>query len=146
MGLFYEEFSVGEKFETPTHEITRDEIAAFARLSHDDNPLHTDVEYARAAGFPDVLAHGPYLQALSMGLIAETGIMAGTTIALLAISARFKRAVFPGDEVRVCVRISRKRPTSSPDRGLLWRRAEIVNQHDVVAVSLAMTALVKRRG
>jgi acyl dehydratase len=145
MGLYYEEFRVGEEFHTATREVTRHDIAAFAELTGDDNPLHTDAEYAKAAGFPDLLAHGPYIQSLAMGLIADTGVMAGTTIALLSASASFRRAVFPGHRVRVRMRITRKRPTRSRDRGILWRRADVLNQDDIVTVSLALTALVRRR-
>jgi acyl dehydratase len=145
MGLLYEQFRVGHEFETETHEVTAAGIAAFAELTGDDNPLHTDREYARAAGFRDVLAHGPYVQALAIGLSARTGLMAGTTVALLGISAQFRQAVFPGDRIRARIRISRKRSTRSPDRGLLWRHVDVLNQDDVVVASMLMTALMRRQ-
>lgn len=145
MGRLYEEFRVGEEFETDTLEITAAGIAAFAELTGDDNPLHTDRDYAIAAGFRDVLAHGPYLQSLAVGLSAKTGIMAGTTIALLGISAEFRTAVFPGDRIRARIRISRKRATRSPDRGLVWRRIDVLNQDDEVVTTLRLTALIRRR-
>lgn len=145
MGLFYEEFRVGQAFETAGAEIDRERIAAFAELTGDDNPLHTDADYARAAGFPDLLAHGPLVQAVAIGLIADTGIMSGTTIALLALSARFHAPVFAGDRVHVRFQVTRKRPTRSPERGLLWRRADVIKQDGTVAITLALTALVRRR-
>jgi acyl dehydratase len=145
MGLVYEEFRVGQEFPTESVVVTRQGIAAFAELTGDDNPLHTDVAYARASGFPDVLAHGPYVQSLAIGLSARTRIMTGTTLALLSASASFRRAVFPGDELRALIRISRKRPTRSPARGIVWRRIDVTNQADEVVAQLAMTALVRRR-
>lgn len=38
--------------------ITRETLALYAGASGDHNPIHTDVDFARAAGMPDVVAHG----------------------------------------------------------------------------------------
>jgi 3-hydroxybutyryl-CoA dehydratase len=46
-------------FPSVTHAITRAHVDAYAQLSGDSNPLHMDAEFARAAGFADVIAHGP---------------------------------------------------------------------------------------
>jgi 3-hydroxybutyryl-CoA dehydratase len=42
-----------------THTVGRAQIDRYAELSGDRNPLHTDPAFARAAGFDDVIAHGP---------------------------------------------------------------------------------------
>ena len=144
MGLYYEEFRVGSEILTDEHEITSEEIADFSRISGDHNPLHTDAAYARSAGFRDVIAHGPFVQSLAFGLIAATGTMEGTTVALLRVSASFLRPVFAGDRIHVQVRITKKRPTRSPDRGVLWRWADVVNQDGDVVVSLAIAVMVRR--
>lgn len=49
---------------------TRDEIAQFARMTFDENPLHRDLEAARHAGFPDVIAAGQHTSAIMTGLVA----------------------------------------------------------------------------
>jgi len=38
--------------------ITRATLALFAGASGDHNPIHIDIDYARAAGLTDVFAHG----------------------------------------------------------------------------------------
>jgi len=38
--------------------LTRATLALFAGASGDHNPIHTDIDFARAAGMPDVVAHG----------------------------------------------------------------------------------------
>ena len=38
--------------------LTRATLALFAGASGDHNPIHTDIHFARAAGMPDVVAHG----------------------------------------------------------------------------------------
>jgi len=46
-------------FPAVTHVVDASHIARYAELSGDYNPLHTDPEFARAAGFDGVIAHGP---------------------------------------------------------------------------------------
>lgn len=43
--------------------VTRATLALYAEASGDPNPIHVDVAFARAAGMPDVLAHGMLLMA-----------------------------------------------------------------------------------
>ena len=43
-------------FTTPP--ITRHLLALYCGASNDHNPIHVDIDFARAAGFPDVFAHG----------------------------------------------------------------------------------------
>lgn len=145
-GLYYEQFRVGSVITTRPRVITAAEIAAFAELTGDDNPLHTDPAYARAAGFSNVIAHGLFLHSVAMGQIAKTGLMTGTTIALLAASSEFVHPAVGGDEINTTLTITRKRPTRSPARGVLWRTARLANQHDQTLARLRMTALVKRMG
>ena len=38
--------------------ITRHTLALYCGASGDHNPLHTDIDNAKAAGLPDVIAHG----------------------------------------------------------------------------------------
>jgi hypothetical protein len=41
-------------------DITAEDIATFADLSHDWNPLHTDEEYARRSNYGKRIAHGAF--------------------------------------------------------------------------------------
>ena len=43
--------------------VTRATLALYAGASGDHNPIHIDADYARAAGMPDVFAHGMLLMA-----------------------------------------------------------------------------------
>ena len=38
--------------------LTRTTLALYAGASGDHNPIHIDIDFARAAGMPDVFAHG----------------------------------------------------------------------------------------
>jgi acyl dehydratase len=144
-GLFYEDFTIGREWTTPARPVTATEIDIFATLTGDDNPLHTDRQAARAAGFEDVIAHGLLIQSLAMGLIADLGIMRGTTIALLRVDVNFAAPTLAGDSIHVRLRATQKRPTGRPGRGLLWRRAEVLNQDDVMVAEARLLTLMRRR-
>jgi acyl dehydratase len=43
--------------------ITRHMLALYCGASGDHNPIHVDIDFARAAGFPDVFSHGMLVMA-----------------------------------------------------------------------------------
>lgn len=53
-----------------TVRISRDDIVAFARMSHDANPLHTDAHAAQRARFGEIIASGQHTAAMLMGMLA----------------------------------------------------------------------------
>lgn len=53
-----------------TVRVSRDEIAAFARMSHDENPLHSDQQVAQRARFGEIIASGQHTAAILMGMLA----------------------------------------------------------------------------
>lgn len=144
MGWYFERFEVGQVFETPSIEITREQIIAFAELTGDRNRLHVDAEFMRASQFGDVIAHGLLVESLGIGLIAGLGVFQGTTIALAQADAGFRGAALPGDRIRVRLEITGARPSRKPDRGVLSRRMEILNQRDELLVECDLTSLMRR--
>src|SRR6266568_661314 len=77
----FADLRVGEVFRNPSRTVTAAHFAAFQLLSGDNHPIHYDVEYCRAHGHPDMLAH-----ALGESLIAFT-----------ELSCRFLAPVYVGD-------------------------------------------------
>lgn len=51
---------------TEPYEVGREKIREFARAIKDDSPLHRDVESAKSAGYPDVIAPPTFAVILSM--------------------------------------------------------------------------------
>ncbi len=77
--------------------VTREQISRYADAVDDHNPMHVDEEFAKAAGMPSVIAHGPLTLALAIdALVAEHG--AGT---LRAFDARLRAPVFPDQALTV---------------------------------------------
>ncbi|MFC0386103.1 MaoC family dehydratase [Muricoccus vinaceus] len=79
------------------------DIAAFAELSGDHDPLHVDADFAARTSFGGIIAHG----ALVMGLLSTTASMIsrrsvergspGTPVSAGYDRVRFIRPVFAGD-------------------------------------------------
>lgn len=50
--------------------LTEDEIRTFARSVDDLNPLHHDADFARAAGYPGLIASGTHVASILMAMTA----------------------------------------------------------------------------
>jgi acyl dehydratase len=82
---------------------TREQIAEFARLSGDDNPLHLDEVVAQRAQFGEVVASGQQTAAVLMGLVSShfsqpLGDVARQVICL-NFNFAYKRPVFADQDL-----------------------------------------------
>lgn len=147
MAKHFEDFQIGDVLETPARTVTADDVMAFARLSGDTNPLHTDPEYARRSPMGQPVAHGLLVLAMATGLSADTGQLTGTALAFLGIDDwRFEAPVFFGDAIRLRWVVTAKRAASNGKAGVLERRLEIIKQDDTVVQSGVFKTLVRTRG
>ncbi len=107
--------------------ISRQSVAMFGDAVGDHNPVHFDPEFAREAGLPDTVVHGPLTVALVVDrLVAQFGVEA-----LLNIDVRLRGPVFPGDRLTV-----RHRDFGEKDRGV-----EVLRPNgDRVATALVVLA------
>lgn len=90
-----------------TRELTGEDIDAFAEASGDHNPLHLDAEFARAAGYPDRIAHGMLLASWISAALAHSLPGAGTIY--LRQSLEFRHAALPGDKLSIRLSVSEKK-------------------------------------
>lgn len=77
--------------------ISREQLIQYAKASGDSNPIHLDENFAKAAGFPSVIAHGM----LSMAFMGDcvNYNFSPTEFELKSFSCRFKKVTFPGDTI-----------------------------------------------
>ena len=102
-GLFLEELSVGQSAEL-TRTVAEGDLAAFAEVTGDNNPVHLDAEYAAGTAFKERIAHGM----LSAGYIsAVIGTkLPGPGAIYVAQTLRFRRPVKIGDAVTATATVS----------------------------------------
>lgn len=144
-GLTFEEFSIGDRYESQGRTVTEADVVTFAGLSGDFNPLHTDAEFARSTPFGERIAHGMLVAAMATGMANWTGIFEGTTLALMEQRIRYKGAVKFGDTVRLQLEVVEKRETSKPDRGVVRFAARVLNQQDDMVIDGEWTLLMRRQ-
>lgn len=78
--------------------ITRHRLALYCGASGDHNPIHVDIDFAKASGFPDVFAHGM----LAMAWLGQAVTDAVPPERLRSFSARFVTITQLGAEL-TCV-------------------------------------------
>ncbi|GAA1685117.1 MaoC family dehydratase [Glycomyces endophyticus] len=87
------DLAVGETVFTASYPVERANLAAYAEASGDRNPIHLDEAAAKAAGLPDVIAHGMYTMGLVSRAILEWVADAGIDARLTDFTARFAKPV-----------------------------------------------------
>jgi len=83
--------------------VTDRDIALFAEVSTDRNPVHLDDDYAQETIFEGRIAHGMLTAALISAVIGEQ--LPGHGSVYLGQSLRFMAPVRPGDVVRAEVKV-----------------------------------------
>jgi acyl dehydratase len=144
-GLYFEEFELGAKYVSQGRTVTEADVVAFAGLSGDFNPLHTDAKFAATTPFGERIAHGMLTVAMSTGMSNWTGIFAGTTIALLEQNIKYTGAVKFGDTVHLEMEVTEKKETSKPDKGIINIAAKMLNDTEQVVVDMKWTLMMKRK-
>jgi 3-hydroxybutyryl-CoA dehydratase len=88
---------------TIEHVFTRADIATFAHLSGDLNPIHLDGDAARAAGFREEIVHGVLVCSLISRLLGTR--LPGPGTIFLAQTLTYRRPVYPEEAVRATVEV-----------------------------------------
>lgn len=121
--------------------LTRQDVEAFALLSGDQNPLHLDDAFARAAGFERPVVHGMLLAGLVSTLVGT--YLPGPGALWAEQRFRWIRPLFLGDEVRVELEVkhkSRGARTLQLAVQAFNQDGELVLEGSGLATSLATTA------
>jgi acyl dehydratase len=79
---------------------TREDQALIYRLNGDRNPLHSDPDFARRAGFPRPILHGLCTYGITCRAVLQS-VLDYDADQILSHQVRFSSPVFPGDVVTV---------------------------------------------
>ena len=144
---YWEDIKVGDTAILGSHTVTEDEILAFAR-KYDPQPFHLDREAATRSIFGGLIASGWHSCAIMMRLSVDhmkKEQLAGVGSPGID-SCRFVKPVRPGDTVTVRTEITESWPSRSKPIGFIRRRAEMLNQHGDVVLTVIGVGMFLRKG
>lgn len=148
--LYYEDLEDGHEQWGGETVVTRADILEHAR-EYDPWPFHTDEELAKNSVFGGLVASGGYTinlwfklghQLLNVETMGEVWALMGG----IEWNLRFVQGVKPDTRLRFMRRVTGKRPSSKPGRGVLFLHSEIVDRATGDPVmTIDEVALIARR-
>lgn len=146
-GRYFDEWSVGDRI---VHEIrrtvTETDNLLFSTMTHNPQPLHIDLEAAKASEFGQILVNGTFTFALMVGLsVSETTL--GTLVANLGYDKLvMPKPVFLGDTMRAETEVMElKESKSRPNAGIVTFRHELHNQRGEIVCQCLRSAMLQKK-
>ena len=144
-GLYFEEFSIGQKFEHAIRRtVTETDNLLFTSMTHNPAYLHLDEEYCRNhTEFGQRIVNSCFTLALMVGVTVYDTTL-GTTVANLGWDeVRFPRPVFHGDTLRSESEVLEMRDSKSrPENGIVIFAHRAYNQNDELVAQCKRSALM----
>lgn len=139
----FDEFAIGQLFDTKHYQITKEEIMRFAG-EFDPQYMHLDEEKAKQGRFEGIIASGIHTLSISFKAWIETGgygedVIAGTGMDKI----KFIKPVYPGDELHTVVEVIDKK-TVKEETGILTVLLSTYNDRDEKVFKGELSALMKR--
>jgi acyl dehydratase len=146
LARYFDDFVVGQVFQSAEYQVTEDEILNFAR-QYDPQPMHTDPEFARRTKFGGLIASGFHTAAIVMRLFATSDASTAEGSVGIGIDRlRWRAPVRSGDRLRATFTIETLAPSSRrPGWGTVGTHAQVRNQDNVEVYDALMLALVPGR-
>lgn len=146
-GRFFDEWAIGD---TLTHEIrrtvTETDNLLFTTMTHNPQPLHLDIEAAKASEFGQILVNGTFTFSLMVGLsVGDTTL--GTLVANLGYDKLvMPKPVFIGDTLHATSEVIALKPSKSrPNAGIVTFLHRCINQRGEIVCQCERSALLKRK-
>jgi acyl dehydratase len=143
--LYLEDFTVGRRFISTTHQIDADQIKAFAS-QFDPQPFHLEEAAAQASFFQGLAASGWHTASITMSLLVKSGMPIAGGLIGAGGEIQWPRPTRPGDVLQVESEVLEVKPSRSrPERGMITVRSETKNQNGEAVQILTSRMLVWRR-
>jgi len=128
----YEEYSVGEVFESYARTITEADIVNYTCFAGLKLPMFIDEEFSKAHSlFKTRVAPGLMTASIAAGMLED--ILGKYTLAALGLDRfKFSAPVKAGDTLHTRITVEGLKDVSAPDRGVLSVKIEVVNQDGVI--------------
>ena len=144
--LYFDDFKVGYRFESPGATITESQIIDFA-MQYDSQPFHMNVEAAKKSIFNGLIASGIHTFAVTFRLILMTGVITDSNLGSPGIDElRWLLPVRPGDTLRAVGEVLEIIPSKSkPDRGIVRFHYSALNQRNEEVMTMIGNQIIARR-
>ncbi len=142
---YFEDFAIGDTLKTDQRCITAADIDAFATLSGDKNPLHTDEAFANAGPYGGLIAHGLLVQAIAAGLATNTASLNGSALGLRHLKCKMSAAVYVDDCVQVQMQVTEKKLIPRLQGGNIVVNFRVINQDQLTVQKGTWQILVKSK-
>jgi len=141
---WFEDFALGERFVLPSRTMTSAVFAAFQTASGDAHPVHYDVEYCRARGMPNLLAHGfQTLIHTAPGAGLFPFMVEESLVGFLEQSSRFLKPVFADDTIYPALEVADL--SSGRTTGVVSLRSSVFNQRRELVLEGWQKFLLRKR-
>ena len=114
---------------------TENDVAAFAEISRDYNPVHFNRQFAESKNFRDLICHGLLIGSLLTEIGGQIGWLAS------GMNFRFRKPVYFGDTVECRLTI-----TELDDRHRARAEAVFRNQHNELVIEATVSGIVPNPG
>jgi acyl dehydratase len=143
---YFEDYAVGQTYNTGQHRIDKEQIVAFA-TQFDPQYYHLDEEAAKKSPFKGLAASGWHTAAITMRLMVDGEFKpAGGILGVGFDQLSWLKPVRPGDELHVKSEVLEVRPSKSRrDRGTVRVKNTTFNQNEEAVQSFTANLLVPRR-
>ncbi|MDE0943597.1 MAG: MaoC family dehydratase [Alphaproteobacteria bacterium] len=144
---WYEDFTVGDQIISPGKTLTEAEIIDWA-FRFDPQPFHMDKVAAAEHMYGGLIASGWMLGTYAFRLFTMANPWApDASLGSPGVeNLRWIHPVRPDDTIHVEVTITDSRPSASkPDRGVVGMDWQVIDQNDVVAMTMRSIQLLRRR-
>ncbi len=139
---WYDDIELGDEAMTEGRTITEADIVAFASLSGDWHPLHTNIEFARKGPFGERIGHGVLALAITTGLAT---IDRDSVLAFYGVDRlRFIKPTLIHDTIHVTTTVTGKTERNEHS-GTVSVEVKAINQRDETVLAATFMFLVARR-
>lgn len=141
---YFDDFHIGETFETEPNFISKDEIIDFAS-KYDPQTFHLDEEAAKNGPFGQLTSSGFMTLGKSFTQIFNTDVFNGSSMGAWGLDElRWTKPVYPGDTLKTQVEVLEKKLSSkNPIKGTVRLKQTVYNQNEDVVMTWISNSMIK---
>jgi acyl dehydratase len=141
---YFDDFHVGDSFETEPNFISKDEIIDFAS-KYDPQSFHLDEDAAKNGPFGRLTSSGFMTLGKSFTQIFNTNVFNGSSMGAWGLDElRWTKPVYPGDTLKTQVEVLEKKLSSkNPLKGTVRLKQTVYNQNEDVVMTWISNSMIK---